>query len=112
MKTNKQKFPSCIQSNFLGEQLSLWLGVLDDLNKTKPEMDKFEKKICNMIQTRMLALHEDILAALKELEKETGDDWSSYLETFDIHEWTPGDFQKSIINWLKEEIRAEALKLT
>lgn len=99
-------------SDLLGEQLTIWLRVLDGLNDSKPAMDKFEKKMSKMVDTTLAKLHKDIEAAIKELESETGDDWSPYLEDFDVYDWQPGDFQESIGNWLKEQIKMEAAKIT
>lgn len=99
-------------SDLLGEQLTLWLRVLDGLNDSKPAMDKFEKKMSKMVRTTLDKLHKDIKAAVKELESETGDDWTPYLEDFDVYDWQPGDFHESIGDWLKEQIKIEAAKLT
>jgi hypothetical protein len=100
------------KKNVFNDELTAWLNYLEYLSDDKEALDKFEKKMVALSKQTNATLQKGIKAGLKELEDETGFDWSPYLEDFDVHDWTEGDFQWSIGYWLKERIKEEAKKLT
>lgn len=94
------------------ERLECWLEALRSLNDSKSELDEFETEMSTLVETTLGKLHKEIEFRLKKLESKTDCDWTGFLDDFCVYDWAPGDFQDSIREWLLNEIKSEAQKVS
>jgi hypothetical protein len=93
------------------DQLEVLLENYLALKESKLALDRFEIAMVKLIAETLEELSGKVKQGLKVVEKETGYDWSCYLEGFDLCRWdTPGDFQEEIASSLKAAIAKELTK--
>lgn len=86
----------------MSDDFKHWVNSLNALDDDKAELLRFEKNMVKLVTETVYQLDKKVRAALKSEDMKL--DWTPYLDDFQIWNWTPGDLEKSIRDYLKKQI--------
>ncbi len=91
-------------------ELENWVASMSQLNIDRKKLQKFEKWACAYVDSTISKMSNEIQA---KLSKDVEACWVDYLndDDFNMTDWSEGNLESHIEDYIKDQIKLEAGKL-